>query len=350
MAFPSTGRGGPTGGATLRQVRAALEKGWKPGLTVLTGEDLYHLDAAQKALLEHLAPQAAGGFGLTVFGDGKLDPGEVVASARAVSMFAARRVVFVREVAILLGEPDSLVEYAKNPPAGSFLLVRAPKLDLRRPLHKALATVGTRLEFAQASPGSELVEEIRALAKERGVALDRSVAEFLLDSCGADLLRVASEVDKISAWLGGAKTPVTLEIARAVGVGGGSLDGWEVSNAIVRGDPQAAHAALRRLLASGVEPLQLLGGLSWRVRTLLQAKGMAASGVSSFDISNSIRMPRKDLEPFLRAVTRLSPEELLTFPSKLLAADRALKSRGLDSRAVMDTLVRGLTGSPAEAP
>jgi DNA polymerase-3 subunit delta len=103
---------------------------------------------------------------------------------------------------------------------------------------------------------------------------------------------------------------------------------------------------LLRLIASGEEPLKLLGGLAWRVRTLLQAKGLAAGGARPHEISQAVRIWRDD---FQRALGRFSDAELLTFPAQLLAADRALKSRGLDARAVLDTLVRGLTGPAAEA-
>ena len=62
----ATRRKAPPPGTVLRQLHKAIEKGWKPGLTVLTGDDAYYLDAAQGALLEHLAPGDAAAFGLTV--------------------------------------------------------------------------------------------------------------------------------------------------------------------------------------------------------------------------------------------------------------------------------------------
>ena len=109
----------------------------------------YHLDAAQGALLEHLAPGDDSAFGLTVLGEGKIDTAEVVATARSVAMFASRRVVLLRDVAALDGEAEPLVAYAKKPPSESYLLVRAPKLDLRRPLHKAIVAAGKVLQFAR---------------------------------------------------------------------------------------------------------------------------------------------------------------------------------------------------------
>ena len=47
----------------------------------------------------------------------------------------------------------------------------------------------------------------------------------------------------------------------------------------------------------------------------------------------------------LRAgMDRYSAEELLAFPSHLLAADRALKGSALDGGTILETLVEKLTG------
>ncbi|HKQ62971.1 MAG TPA: hypothetical protein VJS92_16895, partial [Candidatus Polarisedimenticolaceae bacterium] len=46
----------PAPAVQLAALRRELARGWTPGLTVLTGSDVYHLDAAQQALLDALAP------------------------------------------------------------------------------------------------------------------------------------------------------------------------------------------------------------------------------------------------------------------------------------------------------
>ena len=59
--------------STLARMRAKLSKGWPTGLTLLTGEDRYHLDAAEREILSVLAPGDSSEFALTVFGDAKVD-------------------------------------------------------------------------------------------------------------------------------------------------------------------------------------------------------------------------------------------------------------------------------------
>ena len=345
MAFRGKSRGGVSGRAVARELVEEIKRGLAPGLTVLTGDALYHLDRAQRAILDHLAPGEDAGFGLTVYSDGKLDPADLVAAARSLPMFATRRVLFVRDVAILAGEPDALVEFAKHPPRSSFILVRALKLDLRRPLHKALASAGKLLTFSAADSGTDAAADVREMAEERGLVLEGAVTALLLDASAGDLHRVASELDKLAAWLrGAASSKVTLAVAREVGAGGGLLTGWEVADAVMKRDPRAAVLSLRRLLDAGEEPLKILGGLAWRVRTLLHAKGLRAGGASKDVIAREVRVWS---EPFHNSIAGFPVDELLSFPSLLLDADRSLKSRGVDPRSVLESLVRDLTQARA---
>jgi len=323
----------------VKQLRAALAKGWEPGLTVLTGEDRYHLDAAQSALLTYLVPHGSD-LALTVFAGNPVDVGEVVAAARSQAMFAARRVVFVREVEILDGKPDLLLAYAAEPPRDSFLIVRAPKLDLRRPLHKALGGAGRLVDLAF-SLDATTPRTVAQLAAERDLELDAGLAALLADASAGDLYRAAAELDKLDVWLGGkGRRRVGLEEAREVVFGGVALSGWEITDAILARDLRAGLAAVRKLMSAGEEPLRLIGGLAWRARTLIQAKAMLASGAPEGRALAAAR--GGDPRRVAAALARYELAELMAFPSRLLQADRCLKSRTLDPLAVMESLVRDL--------
>lgn len=315
----------PAPSAVLRRVRLDLEAGWPAGLTVLTGDDLYHLDSAQKDLLARLAP-TGDSMALSVFaGDAndKVVIDDVVAAARSMGMFSDRRVVFVRDVANLEGDHAALEAYAKAPPAQSFLVLRAPKLDSRKAFHQMLASAGRLLEFrlGATQTRAEALAPITAMAKSLELALERGVAELLFESCSGDLHRVARELEKLDVWAGAVKhgvRTIRIEDAREVVSSGGLIDSWEVANALAARDSGRAIEAVRRLLNTGTVPYMLLGGLAWRARAMLQAAA-AQQGPSAYSL-----------------------KELLAFPARLHEADLALKSRGLDQRAVMETLVADL--------
>ncbi len=344
---------GPWGGAVLKTTLAGLKKGWPPGLTVLTGDDLYHLDQAQAAILDGLAPERAGAFGLTIVGDDPITTEALVGSAQSIGMFASRRVVFLRDIASLEGEPAPLSAYAASPGALSFLIVRAPRLDRKRKLHKALAEAGVCLAFrAPASDAAfkELAAEMAAMAAARGVTLAERAAGLLLDVCGPDLHRIASELDKLAIWLGpvAAKgSPVDAATVLDLIAGSGRLSGWELADALTARDFVEAIAAARRLLDAGEEPIRIVGGLASRARSLLRAKAMSEAGASPKSVLDGARAWYFK-EALAKGLKRYTMSELLAMPARFLEADRCFKSRSLDKGAVLEALVSGLTAPKRE--
>lgn len=336
------------GRAALQSVlrRLGPGPGWPAGLTVLTGDDMFHLDAAQKAIVAHLVPPGGESFGLRVFGADPIDAGEIVAAARSMGMFSPRRVVLVRDVGQVALESDRKIEaacaaftaYAQAPPPGSFLLVRAPKLDMRRHFHKVLSAAPHALTFTTASGDPGLVDEVRQMAQASGLTLDPEAAAFLVDTCAEDLYRVSSELDKLRLWIGGNEAAaVSLDTLREVVSGGASVSNWHVADALSVRDRKTAMDLARRVLDEGEEPLVLLGALAWRARAMLQAKAMLAAGAGAGEVQRVARFYK------VPALSRWSLEELLAFPARLLQADKALKSRSIGGRAVLESLLEDLT-------
>ncbi len=342
---------GPPGADVLKRVLSDLSKGWPEGLTVLTGDDLFHLDAAQKALLRSLAPEeeGTGGLAISVVGDRDAAISSVVSAACSVGMFFPRRVVLVRDVEALSGEPGPLSEYAKAPPRGSFLIVRAPKLDARRKLQRELLEAGRVRVFRTPTP-KESAAEAGELARERGLVLDRETLEFLVQVSAGDLHRLSSELDKIRDWRGKeGRGPVSLHEAREVAVGDGALTGWELANAVLARDAGLALEAARRLAEAGEAPLKTLGGLAWRSRAMLQVKAAIDGGARPEDAARSVwaGVPVKSL---LSGLDRWPLGDLLALPSKMLRADRTLKSRQIAGRVVLESLAEDLTARKGRAP
>jgi len=338
----------PAGLRVLQGVRRRLagEGGWPAGLTVLTGSDLYHLDAAQRALLDALVPTGEDAFVLTTFGEEPAAAGEIVGAARSLGMFAPRRVVLVRDLAAVALETEARIEgacaafseYAASPPPGSYLLVRAPKLDVRRRFHKLLAQAEGTLVFEPAE-GADLPAAVAALAGERGIRLTAEAASLLEDLCAdGDLYRAGTELDKLRSWLGpeGAKGAVDAATLAPLLAGGPGGTSFQVADAVAARDGETAQRLARQLLDEGENPLMFLGALAWRLRALLQAKAMLAARVPERAVQQATRLWS------LEAVRRFRLEELLGFPAALLEADRALKT-GSEPRTVLQRLLSRLT-------
>ncbi len=286
---------------------------------MLSGDDLYHLDRAKRAIFDALGADTDDAYGRTVFGEAKVDLAAVVAAARSVGMFAPRRVVFVREIAALAADDDAirtLREYAENPPPHSHLVVRAPALDTRRKLHKALAEGGRLVAFVLPEGGARIAAALPvagAIARERAIRLDTEALALLVDLTGGDLLRVEHELDKLAAWLereGDAVGPdVVLEVAAA----GGLASGWAAAAALARRDLAGMLVALRQSVDAGEVPLKILGGLAWRARVLREAKGLAEARRPLREIVEATRAWRFEDE-LAAGLARYDAAELLALP------------------------------------
>ena len=338
------------GGTVLDKFRKQLASGWPCGLTLLTGRDQYHLDIVQAELLEKLVPPRETDFSLSVYGEEKVDVASVVAAARSLGMFSPLRVILVREISSLEGEPEALSEYARQPPEGSYLVVRAPDLDKRRKLHKVLFSSAHTLEFGDVSRSdiTRFSDDVRSKAAERNLTLSREVGAFLMETSQGNLYRVIGELDKIRDWFGGpGKVKVGLEDARQVLTGTELLQGWEVADAILDRNEAAGVLAARKLVESGGNAIQLLGGIAHRTRTMLQARALMEQGRPRAEIVTATRaFYIKDR--LFRGVELYSFGEILNFPSLLAKADKALKSSTVDPGLILERLVRGLISRPVQ--
>jgi DNA polymerase III delta subunit len=141
---------------------------------------------------------------------------------------------------------------------------------------------------------------------------------------------------------------VTLREAREVTAGGGGLSGWELADAVLARGSGEALEATRRLAEAGEQAIRTLGGLAWRARVMLQAKLAIESGMAPAQAARSIwaGVPADNL---LEGLRRWPLGDLLALPGRLLKTDRALKSRGIDKWAIMESLADDLTGRGARA-
>jgi DNA polymerase III delta subunit len=343
---------GPWGRAVAATAIREAKQGWPAGLTTLTGADLYHLDLAFDAILDALAPDRDDPFAFTVLRDGRLSPAELVDRAASRGMFASARIVVLRDVAILDGDPEPLVRFAADPPDSSWILVRAPRLDRKRKLHQALCA-GKELVFRPPEgdvEAREFLEILAALGKERGVRLHPRAAAWIAAGSEGDLLRARVALDQLRDAFPGAPAPLTESQVAEIVPASESATGWELGDHLVSRDAGAALADARRYEAMGQEAIKIVGGLAWRARSLVQAKGLEAKGAPFDAIVNAARAWAWR-EALRAALARWRPADVRALPARMLAADRTLKSRQAPPYASIERLIHvTATDDPGRKP
>ena len=216
MAYPSKPKtAGPTHEQIIRDVRA----GKIAPIYYLMGAESYYIDRLADFLVSSLLKPEERDFNLvTLFGaDTTID--EVILAAKAFPMGAAYTVVIVKE-AQNLEHIERLEFYCKQPQPTSVLILchKNGTLDRRQKVASAIEKVGVLYESKKLGDG-QLPTFIRNYVTRQHKTISNDAAAMMGEFVGADLNRLASELDKLLLSLPEGETQISETLVRAhVGV------------------------------------------------------------------------------------------------------------------------------------
>ncbi len=227
--------------AVMRDLRA----GKFAPVYVLMGEESYYIDKISDFIAENaLAPEERD-FNLSVVFGSDVQPNSIIDMARRFPMMAERQVVIVKE-AQNIRNWDRIEKYMEKPVPTTVLVIcyKNGTIDGRKKIvAKAMAT-GVVFE-SKKKRDYELPAFIEHYLKTHGKAtIDPKSAQMIADHIGADLSRIAGELDKLLLSLPENDRRITPEIVEA-GIGvSKDFNGFELRNAIVNRDVAKANLIL----------------------------------------------------------------------------------------------------------
>ena len=336
-----------------------LEKGKPVPAILLLGEEPYLRDACRAGLIERFVPEASRTWAVSRY---SADCGETQAAleqAQTMAMLSPQQVVFLEEVEAIekLGEKNrdeavaQLTAYLDDPAPFTVLVLEATGLDQRMRLGKLLAEKTLVVECGLGENAGErqaaAVALARALGKEQGVEFEKGAAEDLAEFVAADLMRLKTEIDKLSTYAAEKKVIGRADVSALV-ISEKTTTVWELSDMLAARQSKKAMEFLDRLLRDGEEPLQMLGAITWMYRKLIEAsdiKGVA----NGWQAARALGMRPEQAELALQNARKISKPRLLAGLDALRSADDRLKGSGAEPRTVMEFLVAQLTGGAANA-
>ena len=196
-----------------------IRQGRTAPLYLLMGEEPYFIDRLGDLLAESLLNESERAFNQIVVYGKDADGGTVVNLCRQMPMMGGRMVVIVRE-AQQLKKLELLAGYAKQPAASTVLVLchKEKNVDKRTPFYKACAEKGT--VFESVPPRDyEIGGWLGDFVRSKGRAMDAKASAMLVDHLGADIGKIAGELDKLATSLPeGTKTVTADHIERYVGI------------------------------------------------------------------------------------------------------------------------------------
>ncbi|MEN6450715.1 MAG: DNA polymerase III subunit delta [Thermoguttaceae bacterium] len=197
---------------------------------------------------------------------------DVLDDLATLAMFGAgRRLAVVEEADPFVSRYRAeLEDYVARPSATGVLVLDVNSLPSNTRLYKSIAAEGLLIDCGTPA-GGRLTKWLSDWARQRqNVQLPAAAADMLVETIGPELGLLDQELAKL-ALLAGEDRKITPEmVKRSVG-GWRTKTTWEMLDAAMDGNVPEAMLQLDRLLASGEQPVGLLGQISASLRRLAAA-------------------------------------------------------------------------------
>jgi DNA polymerase-3 subunit delta len=318
---------------------------------VVSGADSWLAEQAVEAILTKAVGRERGDDTVEVLRGDEVGWGRVVDAARTGSLFAAARVVLVRNADAIKGEGEDLVAYLEQPSPATTLVLVVAKADKRRQPWKRVFDRAT-VSAAEPLRGAQLKGTIADLVRKRKLALSGDGLEELVARVGQDLRRLVAELDKLEAYAaGGTRSLAAEDVAALLGRGMGQPL-YKLSDAVGARRVAEALALLEEALDDGAPGLVVLATLHNGLRQLRAYKALAQARVPRDAMMESLGL-RANMAFKLDILQRLargwSDEELAAAVKALELADWRVKAvkGGMDQRTALTAAVVEACGAAA---
>lgn len=198
---------------TYEEIISNLQKKIYHPIYFLMGEETYFIDKISDYISDNVLTDAEKGFNQTILYGKDLEPALIMGNARRFPMMANHQVIVVRE-AQNIKKIEDLEPYVQNPLNSTILVInyKYKTLDKRKTFTKLLDQKGILFE-AKKIYDNQLPAWISTYLKAQQYTISPQAAAMIAEYLGADLSKVANELDKlvISLPVGTQITPDHIE-------------------------------------------------------------------------------------------------------------------------------------------
>ena len=230
---------------TYESIMSELKSGTFRPVYYLMGEEGYFTDRITDYIMENALNEVERDFNLTVYYGLDSDIDTIVTAAKRFPMMAERQVIVVKE-AQLLKNIDSLQFYLQAPQPTTVLVFahKNGSLDKRKKVATELERCGVVLD-SKKMRDDQLPAFINGYLRDKGLVADTKSVLMMRESVGADLSRMAGEIDKLAIALPQGSVAITPElIEEHIGISK-EYNNFELQNALVNKDVLKANRIIQ---------------------------------------------------------------------------------------------------------
>ncbi|MCK5346501.1 MAG: DNA polymerase III subunit delta, partial [Candidatus Heimdallarchaeota archaeon] len=204
-------------------------------LAIVGDERFLQIESLEK--FKQAIEKKYGMFELTSFTSKQTDVAQVLDEVRSGSLFSNKHLVILDVPTKFFDKKstkEAIQNYIKKPAKSGFLVIIVPKLNKNSTLHKAIHKSAIRID-CEAIKAYKLADFVRTRAKNYGLKFETDTLDFFVECVGGAVGPAASELDKLSIYLGSKKTVSKQDIENVLGYTGiGNV--WQLMDAMVSGN------------------------------------------------------------------------------------------------------------------
>jgi DNA polymerase III subunit delta len=308
--------------------------------------------AERRAHLRALAQEESGAHGLELFEGEQATPDTVAAALVAMTLATGRRFIIVDGVERWKDKELEPLEHAlkATPPDTTIAFFAREEGRAKAPprLHKAVRKAAGDISAQDSVKPWELPKWVIARGHELGLEVEPDAARALVRHVGERQQRLLRELEKLALGAGESASPGRSASLRPPG-GLARVDtndveeltapsaqrkAWDLADALVVGDAQAATRVYLALRAQGERVPGLLYWISQRMRAALKAADELDAGQPPAQIKRSLPMPSRAADRLISDARQAGADRLRRATAEI--ADLELATRGGGSGAASE--------------
>jgi DNA polymerase III subunit delta len=288
-----------------------------------------------------------GDFSFSAFDGDVIDLRDILDELATVAMFGGvKRLVVVEDADRFVSRYRSeLEDYITRPSRTGVLVLELDSLPSNTRLYKSISTEGLAIDCGTPTE-ARLTKWLVDWAKQQHkVLLSSAAADTLVELVGAELGLLDQEVAKLAISLGEEKRITPELVSKYVG-GWRAKTVWEMLDAALDGKVPEAMQQLDRLMASGEQPVGILGQISASLRRFAAATRLILQAETfGRRIALSNALEQAGFKPFVmqkadRQLRRLGRRRGAQLYQWLLDADLDLKGNSsMPPRLILERLL-----------
>ena len=245
---------------------------------------------------------------------------------------AARKLVVLRRPSVNKQFTENIEYVAERCAESNEVIIFEPKLDKRTSYYKQLKKLGNFNEYSQ-SDTRDLPSWIAQYVKHEGGMISFTDARYLVDRVGPNQQLLARELDKLMVY----DPQITRQSIELLCEPTPQSTIFQLLDAAFAGDAKRAIALYEDQRRQRVEPLAIIGMVTWQLHLLSVVK--AARDQDSNLIAKDAKASPYVIQKTKRIADGLTLAQVRSLVTQVADADEKMKTTAVDADMVMTGLI-----------